>query len=221
MQTGSPPTTRPGRAVIGEQARPVDGLWERARHATHPTSPTAGGRSDHTEAEYVPRRIHHPVPGLGPVNGRPKTAPRARTVPQLRQLRAALTYDQKAIARDLPDLVGFLVATGSASGRPVARPGTPSTSRSAPWRCAPLEGWRDPSNTQADLREALAPAGFDWVTSHAFRKTVATLMDHAGLSSRAAADQLGHANTSMATDVSFGRRVAVTGVAAVLEALGT
>jgi integrase len=62
---------------------------------------------------------------------------------------------------------------------------------------APLGGWRDPSNTQADLREAFATAGFDWVTSHVFRKTVATLMDHAGPSSRAAADQLGHANTSM------------------------
>jgi hypothetical protein len=45
-------------------------------------------------------------------------------------------------------------------------------------------------------------------------------MDHAGLSSRAA-DQLGHANTSMTTDVSFGREVATTGAAAVLEALDT
>ena len=44
-------------------------------------------------------------------------------------------------------------------------------------------------------------------------------MDHAGLSSRAAADQLGHANTSMTTDVYFGRKVATTGAAAVLAAL--
>ena len=86
---------------------------------------------------------------------------------------------------------------------------------------APLGGWRDPSNTQADLREAFATAGFEWVTTHAFRKTVATLMDHAGLSSRAAADQLGHASTSMTTDVYFGRKVAITGAAAVLEALGS
>jgi integrase len=86
---------------------------------------------------------------------------------------------------------------------------------------APLGGWRDPSNTQADLRDAFTAAGFDWVTSHVFRKTVATLMDHAGLSSRAAADQLGHANTSMTTDVYFGRKVAATGAAAVLEALDT
>ena len=77
------------------------------------------------------------------------------------------------------------------------------------------------AHTQADLREAIVTAGFDWVTSHAFRKTVATLMDHAGLSSRAAADQLGHANTSMTSDVYFGRKVAATGAVAVLEALDT
>jgi integrase len=85
---------------------------------------------------------------------------------------------------------------------------------------APLGGWRDPSNTQADLRDAFTAAGFNWVTSHVFRKTVATLMDQAGLSSRAAADQLGHANTSMTTDIYFGRKVAATGAAPVLEALG-
>jgi hypothetical protein len=46
-------------------------------------------------------------------------------------------------------------------------------------------------------------------------------MHHAGLSSRATADQLGHAYTSMTTDVSFGREVAATGAAGVLEALDT
>jgi hypothetical protein len=43
----------------------------------------------------------------------------------------------------------------------------------------------------------------------------------AGPSSRAAAGQLGHANTSMPTDVYFGRKAATTGAAAVLEALDT
>jgi integrase len=55
---------------------------------------------------------------------------------------------------------------------------------------APLGGLRDPSNTQADLRVAFADAGYPWVTSHVYRKTVATLMDAAGLSARQAADQL-------------------------------
>ncbi|WP_170231522.1 tyrosine-type recombinase/integrase [Pseudonocardia kunmingensis] len=70
---------------------------------------------------------------------------------------------------------------------------------------APLGGLRDPSNTQADLRVVFADAGYPWVTSHVYRKTVATLMDAAGLSARQAADQLGHAKVSMTQDNYFGR----------------
>ncbi len=85
---------------------------------------------------------------------------------------------------------------------------------------APMGGLRDPSNSQRDLRDALDKAGYSWVSSHTLRKTVATLMDEGGLSSRAAADQLGHANPSMTQDVYMGRKVASTGAAAILEALG-
>jgi hypothetical protein len=41
----------------------------------------------------------------------------------------------------------------------------------------------------------------------------------AGLSARAAADQLGHAQVSMTKDHYFGRRIAATGAARVLEAV--
>jgi integrase len=78
---------------------------------------------------------------------------------------------------------------------------------------------RDPSNTQSDLRAVFARHGYPGVTSHTFRRTVATLMDQAGLSARAAADQLGHAKISMTQDHYFGRRVASTGAANVLEAV--
>jgi integrase len=44
------------------------------------------------------------------------------------------------------------------------------------------------------------------VTSHYFRKTVATLMDEAGLSARSAADQLGHAKPSLTADIYVGRK---------------
>lgn len=84
---------------------------------------------------------------------------------------------------------------------------------------APLGGWRDPSNTQADLRAAFSDAGFGHVTSHVLRRTTATVLDHAGLSARAIADQLGHANPSLTQDVYLGRQVASTGAAAALEAL--
>ena len=85
---------------------------------------------------------------------------------------------------------------------------------------AQLGGLRDPSNTHADLRAAFDLAGFDWVTSHTFRKTVATWMDQAGLSARAAADQLGHAHPSMTQDVYYGRKARITGAADLLEGLG-
>ena len=45
-------------------------------------------------------------------------------------------------------------------------------------------GIRDPSNTLKMMRQAFKHAGFDGVTSHYFRKTIATLMDEAGLSAR-------------------------------------
>lgn len=79
---------------------------------------------------------------------------------------------------------------------------------------------RDPNNTRRDLREAFIAMGMPGLTSHAFRKTVATLMDEAGLSARSAADQLGHAKPSVTQDVYYGRRRRATGAAQVLEQLG-
>lgn len=84
---------------------------------------------------------------------------------------------------------------------------------------SPAGHLRDPSNTQADLRDVFDRLGYPEISSHTFRRTVATLMDKAGLTARAAADQLGHAKVSMTQDHYFGRRVARTGAAAVLEAL--
>jgi integrase len=92
--------------------------------------------------------------------------------------------------------------------------------KSSPAFPAPMGGLRDPSNTQADLRELFDFCGGEDLTSHTFRKTVASLMDEAGLPTRAASDQLGHSNVSLTQDYYFGRfHVRDTGAAAVLEAL--
>lgn len=48
-------------------------------------------------------------------------------------------------------------------------------------------------------------AGFEWVTFRTFRKTVATMLDDAGLTARQIADILGHAHPSMTQDVYMGR----------------
>lgn len=58
---------------------------------------------------------------------------------------------------------------------------------------------------------------WSWVTSHVFRKTVATRLDEAGFSPRQVADQLGHANPSMTLDVYFGRQVVSGAAAKVLD----
>jgi integrase len=50
---------------------------------------------------------------------------------------------------------------------------------------------QNPSNVQRSLRGILDRHGFEWVTTHTFRKTVATRLDEAGLSARAIADHLG------------------------------
>jgi integrase len=68
-------------------------------------------------------------------------------------------------------------------------------------------GWRDPSNTSRDLREARGSGEFSWVTSHVFRKTCATILDESELSAREIADQLGHAKVSMTQDNYLGRRL--------------
>ena len=55
------------------------------------------------------------------------------------------------------------------------------------------------------------------VTSHSFRKTVATLIDDGGLSARIGADQLGHAKVSMTQDRYMSRGRVHTEVAELLD----
>jgi integrase len=65
------------------------------------------------------------------------------------------------------------------------------------WRlrkiAVPSDGsWSDPNNVMHRIREAMDACGFEWVTSHVWRKTVATVLDEAGLPTTAIADQLGN-----------------------------
>ncbi|MEV8443155.1 site-specific integrase [Actinosynnema sp. NPDC051121] len=79
-----------------------------------------------------------------------------------------------------------------------------------------LDGPIFPSST-GTIREAtnvrnrawkpfIARAGYEWVTFRTFRRTVATLLDEAGLTARQIADLLGHSRPSMTQDVYMGRR---------------
>lgn len=59
-------------------------------------------------------------------------------------------------------------------------------------------GWMHPDVAGHRIREAFDACGYRWVKSHAFRKTVATVLAEAGLPSRQIADQLGHADETTA-----------------------
>jgi integrase len=79
---------------------------------------------------------------------------------------------------------------------------------------------RDPRNTAkewADARERLSlPDGY---TFHAFRKTVATALDQAGLTARDIAEYLGHANPALTQSVYMSRLVGGTRAADALDAV--
>lgn len=85
---------------------------------------------------------------------------------------------------------------------------------------SPMGLLRDPSNTQADLRDVFQRIGYPWVTSHVFRKTAATLLDDAGVTARKIADQLGQAQVSVTQDYYLGRKIASEDAARVLEIVG-
>jgi integrase len=76
---------------------------------------------------------------------------------------------------------------------------------------------RDPDNFGKQWREVRDSLGLPDVSSHSFRKTVATLIDDSGLSARVGADQLGHARRSMTQDVYMSRGQVHTEVADVLD----
>jgi integrase len=148
------------------------------------------------------------LPGVGLViQERPKTAAGHRVlalpgyaVDMLRRRRGELRFNPPSVA--------------------VLNPATGAIRREALWLAfaAPLRGSiRDPSNAAGDIREARARVGFEWITYHTLRKTVATRLDEAGLTPREVADQLGHANPSMTLDVYMGRRVVSARVAEALD----
>jgi integrase len=76
---------------------------------------------------------------------------------------------------------------------------------------------RDPDNFNRQWRQVRADLGVPDVTSHSFRKTVATLIDDEGLSARIGADHLGHAQVSMTQDRYMSRGRMHTEVAELLD----
>jgi integrase len=76
---------------------------------------------------------------------------------------------------------------------------------------------RDPDNFDKQWRKVREDLGVPDVTSHSFRKSVATLIDEAGMSARVGADQLGHSKVSMTQDKYMRRGRVHAEVAALLD----
>lgn len=195
--------------------------------------------------------------GITPLSSKPRKQPRALTRDERTQWLAQLAEDRAAVAKDLPDLVSFMLDTGVRIGEALALAWDQidldaataaitctlirvkgqgllrkSTKTTAGIRTLPLPpstvamlrrrrrtigltpvfpdsrgGWRDPWNTQRDIRNARGDGEFAWVTSHVFRKTAATMMDEAGLTARDIANHMGHSKVSMTQDAYMGRGV--------------
>ncbi|MCA1600652.1 MAG: tyrosine-type recombinase/integrase, partial [Acidobacteria bacterium] len=82
-----------------------------------------------------------------------------------------------------------------------------------------LGGWRDPSNVRRVWRQVRDEAQMDGLVSHLLRKTVASFLDDADVSTRKISDQLGHSKVSMTQDRYLGRKLTDRQTADVLEKL--
>jgi integrase len=82
-----------------------------------------------------------------------------------------------------------------------------------------LGGWRDPSNVRRVWRDVRKKTGMPDLVSHTMRKTVASFLDDANVSTRKISDQLGRAKVSMTQDNYLGRRLTDRQTSEVLEAM--
>jgi integrase len=82
-----------------------------------------------------------------------------------------------------------------------------------------LGGWRDPSNVRRVWRQVRDEAQMEGLVSHMLRKTVASFLDDANVSTRKISDQLGHSKISMTQDRYLGRKLTDRQTADVLEKL--
>jgi integrase len=76
---------------------------------------------------------------------------------------------------------------------------------------------RDPNNSGKEWRTAGEELSAPEITTHSFRKTLATLIDDEGLSARIGADHLGHSKVSMTQDRYMTRGRVHTRVADLLD----
>ena len=78
---------------------------------------------------------------------------------------------------------------------------------------------RDRRNTSSQWQEIRERLGIPDYTSHSFRKTMATMLDQAGLSARDIAEYLGHANPSLTMNTYMSKTVGGTKAADAIDSV--
>lgn len=81
---------------------------------------------------------------------------------------------------------------------------------------ADMSKQRNMRNVHRQFKRLFEAAGYPWATPHTLRRTVASLIDEAGLSIAEAADMLGHKDAAMTMRVYLGRKGTSTRAASVL-----
>ncbi|MDL5159383.1 tyrosine-type recombinase/integrase [Actinomycetospora termitidis] len=81
------------------------------------------------------------------------------------------------------------------------------------------DGPLDPTTVGKWMRHALNEAGYEWVTPHVFRKTVASTLDAARLTPREVSDRLGHSRTEITQQHYMKRRADSAEATAAIDAL--
>ena len=79
-------------------------------------------------------------------------------------------------------------------------------------------GFREPRTVSRWLFQIREASAMEWVTTHTWRKTTASVLDGSGITARMIADQLGHTRVSMTQDVYLGRGAVDPRVVQALEA---
>ncbi|WP_198553617.1 MULTISPECIES: tyrosine-type recombinase/integrase [Microbacterium] len=117
-----------------------------------------------------------------------------------------------ATATSLAALANVLAAAAAAVVTLVRR-----ERRDGPVFPTPFLKRRDRRNTANEWRAARERLELGEYTFHSFRKTVATALDQAGLSARAIAEYLGHADPSLTMNVYMSKPVGGTAAARALD----
>jgi hypothetical protein len=165
-----------------------------------------------------------PARELERLEGTRTKEPRALTTEEQAQWLLGMTQDRVAVRRDSVDFSAFLLARGLRIGEALAVARGRCRGGSAhghldPHPCDGSRPFRDPRNVSGNMADIRDRLGFAWVTSHSWRKTMATILDGGGASPRMIADQLGHSWVSMSLDVYLGRRSMDARVLAALESV--